>query len=97
MSLRGKVAVVTGAWAEPGHGVHYGRSANELNRTANDIKERGGNAIPVSLDHNNDAAADQKGILDVLVNNAYSGALKCGIKSTGSDFETITWHGICIK
>ncbi|CAB4061289.1 DHRS1 [Lepeophtheirus salmonis] len=51
-------------------------------KTAVEIKERGGSAIPVILDHNNDldvemfferVQKEQKGQLDLLVNNAYSG------------------------
>lgn len=47
-----------------------------------DIKERGGEAVPVYCDHSNSEdvkklfekiAADTDGQLDILVNNAYSG------------------------
>ncbi|CAB4056285.1 DHRS1 [Lepeophtheirus salmonis] len=60
-----------------------GRSKNDLEKTASEIKKRGGSPIPVQLDHNNDLAVEQffervkneqNGQLDLLVNNAYSGA-----------------------
>uniref|UniRef100_A0A0K2T3T7 Dehydrogenase/reductase SDR family member 1 n=1 Tax=Lepeophtheirus salmonis TaxID=72036 RepID=A0A0K2T3T7_LEPSM len=94
MSLKGKIAIVTGASRGIGKGISLqlggagatiyitGRSKNDLEKTAVEIKERGGSAIPVILDHNNDldvemfferVQKEQKGQLDLLVNNAYSG------------------------
>ncbi|XP_071750016.1 dehydrogenase/reductase SDR family member 1 [Lepeophtheirus salmonis] len=94
MSLKGKIAIVTGASRGIGKGISLqiggagatiyitGRSKNDLEKTASEIKERGGSPIPVQLDHNNDLEVEQffervkneqKGQLDLLVNNAYSG------------------------
>ncbi|XP_040576600.1 LOW QUALITY PROTEIN: dehydrogenase/reductase SDR family member 1-like [Lepeophtheirus salmonis] len=95
MSLKGKIAIVTGASQGIGKGTSLqigeagatiyitGRSKNDLEKTASEIKKRGGSPIPVQLDHNNDLAVEQffervkneqNGQLDLLVNNAYSGA-----------------------
>uniref|UniRef100_A0A914EIJ3 Uncharacterized protein n=1 Tax=Acrobeloides nanus TaxID=290746 RepID=A0A914EIJ3_9BILA len=104
MSLRGKVAVVTGASRGIGRGIALqlgeagakvyitGRdpknkkvdpSLPTLESTAQEITKRGGQGIPVYVDHANDTqvkqlfeqiANENKDQLDILVNNAFAAA-----------------------
>jgi len=91
MVLSGKVCVVTGASKGIGRGIAVqlggnsgtvyltGRSENSLMSVAEEIRHRGGEAIPVVVDHSNDnevkrlfekVKKENNGRLDVLVNNA---------------------------
>ncbi|XP_073347451.1 dehydrogenase/reductase SDR family member 1 [Pagrus major] len=94
MSLSGWVCVVTGASRGIGRGIALqlseagatvyitGRQEKTLKQTAAEVKERGGNCLPVICDSTNDKdieelferiKREQNGRLDVLVNNAYAG------------------------
>jgi dehydrogenase/reductase SDR family protein 1 len=105
-SLAGRVALVTGASRGIGRGVALqlgesgatvyitGRKAADLEKTCDEIKERGGNAIPIIMDHSNDEEVknlfekikkEQNGRLDICVNNAYAG-VSAILNSTGKKF-----------
>ncbi|XP_051256833.1 dehydrogenase/reductase SDR family member 1 [Dicentrarchus labrax] len=94
MSLSGWVCVVTGASRGIGRGIALqlseagatvyitGRQEKSLKQTAAQVKERGGNCVPVICDSTNDKdieelferiKREQNGRLDILVNNAYAG------------------------
>ncbi|CAF2745199.1 DHRS1 [Lepeophtheirus salmonis] len=77
-------------------------SKNDLDKTASEIKERGGSPIPIQLDHNNDLEVEQffervkneqKGQLDLLGNRFMNVLLPiCGIKSNGVSLRN---HYLC--
>lgn len=94
MSLSGWVCVVTGASRGIGRGIALqlseagatvyitGRQETTLKETAAQVKERGGNCVPVICDSTKDKdiedlferiKREQNGRLDILVNNAYAG------------------------
>ncbi|XP_068594175.1 dehydrogenase/reductase SDR family member 1 [Cebidichthys violaceus] len=94
MSLSGWVCVVTGASRGIGRGIALqlseagatvyitGRQETTLKQTAAQVKERGGNCVPVICDSTKDKdiedlferiKCEQNGRLDILVNNAYAG------------------------
>ncbi|KAM9349203.1 dehydrogenase/reductase SDR family member 1 [Symphorus nematophorus] len=94
MSLSGWVCVVTGASRGIGRGIALqlseagatvyitGRQEKTLKQTAAQVKERGGNCVPVICDSTQDKdieelfeqiKREQNGRLDILVNNAYAG------------------------
>ncbi|XP_054452255.1 dehydrogenase/reductase SDR family member 1 [Anoplopoma fimbria] len=94
MSLSGWVCVVTGASRGIGRGIALqlseagatvyitGRQETTLKQTAAQVKERGGNCVPVICDSTKDKdiedlfeqiKSEQNGRLDLLVNNAYAG------------------------
>ncbi|XP_072296450.1 dehydrogenase/reductase SDR family member 1 [Eucyclogobius newberryi] len=94
MSLSSWVCVVTGASRGIGKGIALqlseagatvyitGRCEKTLHESAAQIKERGGNCVPVKCDSTNDKdieelferiKREQQGRLDILVNNAYAG------------------------
>jgi NAD(P)-dependent dehydrogenase (short-subunit alcohol dehydrogenase family) len=92
MAADHNVAVVTGASRGAGRGIAIalgaagwrvyvsGRAADALERTAQDVTDRGGFGIPVPTDHSDDGStarlfariATECGRLDLLVNNAAS-------------------------
>ncbi|XP_034411903.1 dehydrogenase/reductase SDR family member 1 [Cyclopterus lumpus] len=94
MSLSGWVCVVTGASRGIGRGIALqlseagatvyitGRQETSLKQTAAQVKERGGNCVPVICDSTKEKdiedlferiKREQNGRLDILVNNAYAG------------------------
>ncbi|XP_062378666.1 dehydrogenase/reductase SDR family member 1 [Sardina pilchardus] len=94
MALSGWICLVTGASRGIGRGIALqlseagatvyitGRQENTLKQTAAEVKERGGDCIPVICDSSKEddiealferIKKDQNGRLDVLVNNAYAG------------------------
>ncbi|XP_034559796.1 dehydrogenase/reductase SDR family member 1 isoform X1 [Notolabrus celidotus] len=94
MALSGWVCVVTGASRGIGKGISLqlseagatvyitGRQESTLKKTAAEVKERGGDCVPVICDSTKDKdiedlfeqiKREQNGRLDILVNNAYAG------------------------
>ncbi|KAM8839395.1 dehydrogenase/reductase SDR family member 1 isoform 1-T2 [Synchiropus picturatus] len=94
MALSGWICVVTGASRGIGRGIALqlseagatvyitGRQERTLKQTAAEVKERGGDCIPVICDSTNDkdiealferVKRERSGRLDLLVNNAYAG------------------------
>ncbi|KAG5286614.1 hypothetical protein AALO_G00016920 [Alosa alosa] len=94
MALSGWICLVTGASRGIGRGIALqlseagatvyitGRQENTLKHTAAEVKERGGNCIPVICDSSKEGdiealferiKEEQNGRLDMLVNNAYAG------------------------
>ena len=76
---------------------NLGRTNQLLEDLANEIRARGGVCVPVVVDHANDAEVkaffekvenDEKGKLDVLVNNAYA-AVSALFEAAGKPFWTI--------
>uniref|UniRef100_A0A7N8YIV6 Dehydrogenase/reductase (SDR family) member 1 n=2 Tax=Mastacembelus armatus TaxID=205130 RepID=A0A7N8YIV6_9TELE len=109
MSLSGWVCVVTGASRGIGRGIALqlseagatvyitGRQEKTLKQTAAEVKERGGNCVPVVCDSTKDEdieglferiKCEQNGRLDILVNNAYAGVQSI-FGSTGKKFWEI--------
>ncbi|XP_058481857.1 dehydrogenase/reductase SDR family member 1 [Solea solea] len=106
MSLSGWVCVVTGASRGIGKGIALqlseagatvyitGRQEKTLKQTAAQVKERGGNCVPVVCDSTKPEdieelfkriQQDQNGRLDILVNNAYAG-VQIIMESMGKKF-----------
>jgi len=79
----GAIVYVTARTLEGGSGTQS--SLGTLRRTVKEIETRGGKAIPIACDHNNDAdikklfqqIEKEQGRLDILVNNAYSAVFLC--------------------
>jgi len=73
----GATVYITGRAVNPSQGA---AGPGSLQHTADEIKSRGGKAIPVTCDHNKDEDIEkvfqqiqkEQGRLDILVNNAYS-------------------------
>ncbi|OQV21919.1 Dehydrogenase/reductase SDR family member 1 [Hypsibius exemplaris] len=93
----GSTVYITGRTLETGDSSAPG----SLRHTAAEIEARGGKAIPLACDHNNDADVAkvfqqierEQGRLDILVNNAYSAA-DLFIKNFGRpfwEFPDNTW------
>ncbi|XP_056149284.1 dehydrogenase/reductase SDR family member 1 isoform X1 [Lampris incognitus] len=106
MALSGWVCVVTGASRGIGRGIALqlseagatvyitGRQEKTLKQTAAEVKERGGNCVPVVCDSSKDddiealferIKHEQNGRLDILVNNAYAG-VQAIFENTGKKF-----------
>ncbi|XP_059200637.1 dehydrogenase/reductase SDR family member 1-like [Centropristis striata] len=117
MSLSGWVCVVTGASRGIGRGIALqlseagatvyitGRQENTLKQTAAQVKERGGNCVPVICDSTKDGdieelfeqiKREQNGRLDILVNNAYAG-IQAIFENIGTKFwelDPTIWDSI---
>ncbi|KAJ8272541.1 hypothetical protein GJAV_G00090410 [Gymnothorax javanicus] len=106
MALSGWICLVTGASRGIGKGIALqlseagatvyitGRKEATLKEAATEVKERGGNCIPVICDSSKEDEIkllfeqinrEQKGRLDILVNNAYAGVMAI-FENTGKKF-----------
>ena len=103
--IEGKVAIVTGGGQGLGEGICknfakqgasvaiFGRTFSKVERVANEIKEAGGNAIPILCDISNRESVneavkmvvDTYGKIDILVNNAMVQRLVPFDQSTAED------------
>ncbi|QQP40710.1 Dehydrogenase/reductase SDR family member 1, partial [Caligus rogercresseyi] len=85
MSLRDKICIgIAVQLGEAGATVYItGRSTEDLKKTGEEIRSRGGQPILVQMDHSKDE--EQGGRLDLLVNNAYSG-VKVIMENNGRSF-----------
>ncbi|KAJ1351923.1 reductase [Parelaphostrongylus tenuis] len=79
--LEGQIALVTGASRGIGRGIALQLGQSGAAATADDIRQRGGNAVPVYRDHINHTEIaelfdrihkENGGTLNILVNSAYS-------------------------
>ncbi|BHF81100.1 hypothetical protein SprV_0702423000 [Sparganum proliferum] len=79
----GATVYITGRTLKPKGDVKEGDVGGSLEETAADVTSRGGVAIPVAVDHSDDSQVvnlfsrirrEQKGRLDLLVNNAFTAA-----------------------
>ncbi|XP_026231261.1 dehydrogenase/reductase SDR family member 1-like [Anabas testudineus] len=117
MALSGWVCVVTGASRGIGRGIALqlseagatvyitGRQERTLKHTAAEVKERGGNCVPVVCDSTKDEdieqlferlKREQNGRLDILVNNAYAGVQEI-FENMGKKFwetDPVIWDSI---
>lgn len=81
--------------AEGAHVAVLGRTAAKLEKTCGSIRERGGQADPFECDVTDTAAvpsrmdeiAERLGGIDILVNNAYSGAFGTLLSMSDDDFR----------
>jgi dehydrogenase/reductase SDR family protein 1 len=90
----GHTVYITGRTLRPVSGGEKAQTFSSLDATAADASARGGECVPVACDHSDDAAVEalfkriayeQKGRLDLLVNNAYAAA-EVGLSGIGQNF-----------
>lgn len=104
-SLRGKRVLVTGA--SSGLGAHFGRLVARrgavailaarrrapLERLADEIREAGGGAIPITMDVTDpasiEAGIERAGLIDVLINNAGVTLSRPALEQSAADWDRV--------